>query len=58
MSVNREPQYGDIIARLYNATDMVENPIDSNSMLTADVTFQVTDACNLCCSYCYQINKG
>lgn len=22
------------------------------------LTFQVTDACNLCCSYCYQINKG
>ena len=22
------------------------------------ITFQVTDACNLCCSYCYQINKG
>lgn len=22
------------------------------------VTFQVTDACNLQCSYCYQINKG
>ncbi len=22
------------------------------------VTFQVTDACNLCCTYCYQINKG
>ncbi len=22
------------------------------------ITFQVTDACNLCCSYCYQFNKG
>ena len=22
------------------------------------ITFQVTDRCNLCCSYCYQINKG
>lgn len=22
-----------------------------------DFTFQVTDDCNLCCSYCYQINK-
>lgn len=22
------------------------------------LTFQVTDDCNLCCSYCYQINKG
>lgn len=23
-----------------------------------NLTFQVTDDCNLCCSYCYQINKG
>ena len=22
------------------------------------LTFQVTDDCNLCCSYCYQQNKG
>lgn len=22
------------------------------------ITFQVTDACNLCCSYCYQFHKG
>ena len=26
--------------------------------LTRTVTFQVTDACNLACRYCYQINKG
>lgn len=26
--------------------------------LTRTVTFQVTDACNLACTYCYQINKG
>jgi uncharacterized protein len=25
--------------------------------LSQTVTFQVTDACNLCCTYCYQINK-
>ena len=22
------------------------------------ITFQITDDCNLCCSYCYQVNKG
>lgn len=27
-------------------------------MNTISVTFQVTDACNLACSYCYQINKN
>lgn len=26
--------------------------------MTKSITFQVTDACNLACSYCYQINKG
>lgn len=25
---------------------------------TRTITFQITDDCNLCCSYCYQINKG
>lgn len=58
MSVNREVQFGDLIARFYTDTDTIEDSIDNNPMLTADVTFQVTDACNLCCSYCYQINKG
>ena len=57
MSANRELQFPDIVARLY-AHETIEDPIDDNPNLTADVTFQVTDACNLCCSYCYQINKG
>lgn len=36
-----------------------ENPNEVTDLLVArQVTFQVTDACNLCCSYCYQINKG
>lgn len=26
--------------------------------IARSITIQVTDACNLCCSYCYQINKG
>ena len=25
--------------------------------MTRTITFQVTDRCNLCCTYCYQINK-
>lgn len=29
---------------------------DKNNII--NVTFQVTDGCNLCCSYCYQINKS
>ena len=42
-----------MIARLYPeyASIDVRN-------LSRTITFQVTDACNLACSYCYQINKG
>lgn len=41
-------QYQDKIARIF--------PESKGHVKT--VTFQVTDACNLNCSYCYQINKG
>lgn len=50
-------QYSDIISRLYPEAT-VENPIDKTHMATSNVTFQVTDDCNLKCTYCYQINKG
>lgn len=44
-------QFQDMIARLY--------PEKSNANdLTQTVTFQVTDDCNLACTYCYQIRKG
>lgn len=46
--MRRFEQYQDMIARLFpEITEHVKT-----------VTFQVTDACNLNCSYCYQINKG
>ena len=50
-------EFPDYIARLYPelvAPDS-ENP---GRTLSKVVTFQVTDACNLACTYCYQINKG
>lgn len=47
-------QYQDYMARLLRT----EKNIDLNQrILIKTVTFQVTDACNLACSYCYQINK-
>lgn len=52
-------QYQDMIARLY--PDLNSDTKDNGSgtrVLSRTVTFQVTDACNLACSYCYQINKG
>lgn len=49
-------QYSDFIARLYPYQYDTKKEI--NKIQTFNVTFQVTDACNLRCSYCYQINKG
>lgn len=48
-------QYQDMVARLYPE---LTNPDSSKKTLSRVVTFQVTDACNLACTYCYQINKG
>lgn len=47
-------QYNDMIARLYPDK---YNP-NSSKPMAADITFQVTDACNLKCTYCYQTHKG
>ena len=47
-------QYQDMIGRLYPE---LRNE-DGNRTLSRTVTFQVTDNCNLACTYCYQINKG
>ena len=49
----------DFIAQCYplpeNAVAVQTGP---ERVLTRTVTFQVTDKCNLACTYCYQINKG
>ena len=52
---NVEVSYFDIVSRIRNAInpDEVKGKIYSRC-----VTFQVTDGCNLNCSYCYQICKG
>ena len=50
-------QFQDIIARLY-PEDANKETIDGIKLSTSNVTFQVTDDCNLRCTYCYQINKG
>ena len=44
-------QYQDMIARLFPEKA-------KKGTLTQTVTFQVTDDCNLACTYCYQIHKG
>ena len=47
-------QYQDMIAKIFPEL-ITNNGIKS---LSRTVTFQVTDKCNLACTYCYQINKG
>lgn len=45
-------QYQDKIARLFPPKNL------KGRGLARTITFQVTDDCNLRCTYCYQINKG
>lgn len=50
-------QYQDFIHRMLSAKGEFEGTLmPTNAPKT--VTFQVTDTCNLACTYCYQINKG
>ena len=42
-------EYGDSLNRYF---------YEENNKFTRNITFQITDDCNLCCSYCYQHNKG
>lgn len=50
-------QYGDHKARLFPELHPY-NEDGKTKTISKTVTFQVTDACNLACTYCYQINKG
>jgi len=46
---NASSSFNDQISRIFP---------NSEKKAVRPITFQVTDNCNLCCSYCYQINKG
>ena len=50
-------QFQDMIARLYPEIRS-DSQKKEDSVLSRTITFQVTDACNLACTYCYQHNKG
>ena len=54
--MKRSVQWGDQMAQLY--PELFTKDKKGNRELTRTVTFQVTDDCNLRCTYCYQINKG
>lgn len=53
---HRAEQYNEMIARLFPIS--YNTAQETNKIQCPSITFQVTDDCNLCCSYCYQINKG
>ena len=67
-NLRRFEQYQDSIGRYLSAKRSIEGELDSSyieinaqnsqSNLVKTITFQVTDNCNLRCTYCYQINKG
>ena len=48
--------YSDQISKIYPYKFTYEN--NFNAIQVPDITFQITDDCNLQCSYCYQIKKG
>ncbi len=50
------PSYHECISKMYQTSQRQIDPL--NVIRVPSVTFQVTDACNLNCSYCYQINKS
>lgn len=51
-------EFQDKVARIYPEL-YGEDPNDYNKRrLSRTVTFQVTDSCNLACTYCYQHNKS
>jgi radical SAM peptide maturase (CXXX-repeat target family) len=49
-------QWQDYIGRLF--PEYAQNASVKDKVLSQSVTFQVTDDCNLACTYCYQIHKG
>ncbi len=51
-------EYCDWLARLYPEYHVKTNDKSHVNTLAKSVTFQVTDNCNLACTYCYQIHKG
>lgn len=60
-NVSKLLQYQDLLVKLLPDLHKLSEHDDTDStkkILTKPVTFQVTDDCNLRCSYCYQINKG
>lgn len=55
---NRTQEYTNMINDILPYLNRMDNDRYSHSGMAKTITIQVTEACNLCCSYCYQINKS
>lgn len=57
---SRIENYDTTISKLFHeeVAESLKNTRDGNSTGIRTLTFQVTDACNLACKYCYQGNKS
>lgn len=53
----RPEQFNEMIARYYENHKLAIK-YNKKYLSCRTITFQVTNSCNLCCTYCYQINKG
>lgn len=54
-----QEQYSEQLLRLYPMPPGEEDAaLKFNGYSCIDVSFQVTDGCNMACTYCYQHNKG
>lgn len=58
MSFKNFEQYQDFIGRINRSKRIFEGGEILENEMVKTITFQVTDGCNLRCTYCYQINKG
>ena len=56
-NIRIEEEFPNWIARLYPELHFNKDGNANNKTVSRTFTFQVTDACNLACTYCYQINK-
>jgi len=52
----RPVQYGDFLSRIYD--DEPREPMKIGGNFCRNITLQVTDDCNMRCTYCYQHNKS
>lgn len=54
---NNFEQYSDMLMRIFDNEDM-SMEVGGEGKHVMSITMQVTDRCNMACTYCYQHNKG